>query len=846
MAATIKIVVEVSGGLDKVKADVADLGESAKRSGGGFNALQEIATGALRAIGEAAINLAGAALQKLGGFIVDSIGVAGSFQAKMNEVGAALGKGFEPGTEGLNEFKDLFISLGKELPVSTAEVQDAALALVKGGLSPAVVEAGALRDSLNFAAAAGMGLADAAELTIKQLGTFVPIGASVEEQTRFMADAQNLLVKAAGASTLDVKELGNAMLAAGGQARAAGLDYGEFVTTMGLISPSFGSAAEAGTSFKNFLTRLNPTTKAAVSSMTDLGLFTEETGSAFFDASGKFVGMEKASELLKNALTGLSDQQRIQYLQTIFGNDAMGAATALAGAGADGFAAFADKMREANGVQGQAEATQQGFNFQLENMKGSLEALQITIGTALLPVLASLIGDYLTPAINTVMELTDTFINGGSATSIFADVSAMLRDVWAAIQPALMAVWAVLQNQVYPILNDLALTLIPIVNAAVQVLAGFWRDILVPAVLMLWQVLSTVVLPILAALAGWLKDVLPPAVQFLADFLTGTLFPALHTVYDFISVNVVPILALAAQWLIENVPIAVQAASDVFNNVLIPALTAVWNFIQLNVLPIFATLWTWLSVTLPAGLQVLANFWSQTLLPAINAVWSFLNTYVIPLITALVNLHFAVMGVAIRALTALWSEVLLPAITGIWAFIKDKLGPVFQWLNDMVLHPLILILGDIYATVLGSINPILAKLTSLVKDDVSKAFNNLNSFASAAAGGLSKIGQAVQSVIDWINDLVAALGSVDIPDWLQGHSPPPMADWFTYIGEAVGAVNAQLPDLQMNLAAQVGSQGQSISNTASTRSFSYSPTIYASGGGADAMDLALASSLASV
>ena len=73
-----------------------------------------------------------------------------------------------------------------------------------------------------------------------------------------------------------------------------------------------------------------------------------------------------------------------------------------------------------------------------------------------------------------------------------------------------------------------------------------------------------------------------------------------------------------------------------------------------------------------------------------------------------------------------------------------------------------------------------------------------------------------------------------------------MADWFTYIGEAVGAVNAQLPDLQMNLAAQVGSQGQSISNTASTRSFSYSPTIYATGGGADAMDLALASSLASV
>ena len=73
MAATIKIVVEVSGGLDAVKRDVKDLGESAERSGGGFSALQEMATGALRAIGAAAVNLAGAGLQKLAGFLVDSV-----------------------------------------------------------------------------------------------------------------------------------------------------------------------------------------------------------------------------------------------------------------------------------------------------------------------------------------------------------------------------------------------------------------------------------------------------------------------------------------------------------------------------------------------------------------------------------------------------------------------------------------------------------------------------------------------------------------------------------------------------------------------------------------------------
>lgn len=842
MSATIKIVVEVSGGLDTIKRDIDDLGETAKKAGGGFNALQEMAIGAFRQIGTIGVDLALSGLQKLGGFIVDSIGVAGDFQAKMNEVGAALGAGFEPGSESLNEFKDLFISLGKELPVSTAEVQDAALALVKGGLDPAVVRAGALRDSLNFAAAAGMGLAEAAELTIKQLGTFVPIGASVTEQTEFMANAQNLLVKAAGASTLNVDALGDAMLAAGGQARAAGLDYEEFVTTMGLISPSFGSAAEAGTSFKNFLTRLNPSTKAAKDAMAELGLMTtsttkimqflqergieplgtdldtlgnqftelmvsqgqtaKETGkiwdtfaqSTFFDMDGKFIGMAAASDQLKGALTGLSDQQRIATLQAIFGNDAMGAATALAGAGAEGYQAFADKMLAANGVAGQAAATQQGFNFQMENMKGSLEALQITIGTALLPVLADLIGNYITPGINAVMGLTEAFIKGGAGTSVFGNAADVLIQT-------LTSIWEVIQNQVWPILQNLGMTLMPIVSAAVQVLAGLWSDVLWPSLQNFGQLLTTVVLPLLNELSIWLRDNLPPAVQMVADFLTNILFPALNTVYTFIGTNVIPLIA---------------------------------------------TLFTWLQTTIPAGIQTLANFWNTVLLPAINAVWAFIQNFLIPLFTALVNLHLAVLGLALRTLTSIWSTVLLPAITAVWTFIQNQLGPIFTWLDTMILTPLLQTLKNIGFFVLGALMPYMQNLAQVISGTVTSAFGTLETVAGNVRGALKSIGDAVSGVISWLNDLISTINSVSIPDWLEGHSPPPMANWFSDIGGAVGALNAQLPDLQAQLTAQIGPQGQSISNTASTRSFSYSPTIYSSGGTDMPMDLALASSLAMV
>lgn len=529
---------------------------------------------------------------------------------------------------------------------------------------------------------------------------------------------------------------------------------------------------------------------------------------------------------------------------------------------------LAELNKEFGGSAAAAAAATGGWS----EFNGRMGEAKEALGTAILPLLSQLAGVLLTTVLPVIEDLAarfgpfveslgpivaqvQSFVGGllasfqdTSAIDGFSAATGALASFWSTqLQPALQAVWTVLQTQVMPILNDLATALFPIVGAAIQILAGFWTDVLVPAVQMLWSILSTVVLPIIAALAGWLADNLPGAIQATADFFTNTLFPILHQVYDFISINVIPILAMVAEWLITNVPVAIQAASDFFNTVLLPAIMAVWAFINDSVLPIFAMLWTWLSTTIPAALQTLADFWNTVLLPAINAVWAFITNFVIPLFTALVQLHIAVLGTAIRLLGEVWSNVLLPALTKVWEFIKTSLGPVIDWLNVLVLKPLMQILSDIYFTVLGTVLPILTKLSSLVKDEVTKAFNNLNSMAGAAAGGLSKIGDAVSGVIGWIGDLIEKLNSVSIPDWLEGKSPPPMANWFSDIAKATAAVNAQLPELAMNISASLpnGGGGNSYS-TSNARSFTYAPQ-YSGGGAMDGpMDLALASSLASV
>jgi hypothetical protein len=269
----------------------------------------------------------------------------------------------------------------------------------------------------------------------KQVGSFVPAGASAAEQAKFAAEAMDIMTQVANTSTTDVAGLSGGLLQAGGTAKAVGLTYKEFVMTMGAISNAFGSSAEAGTGFKNFLVRLSPTTKEAQETMTRLGLFSLNTSkmmtfltdqgikplgtdmatlteqvakylkeseglskaeitksittnfgsSAFYDAQGNLKSMAEISGILGDSLKNLTNEQKGQALQQIFGNDAMQAAVKLADLGTAGMDEFAKKMEKANGVQKQYDAAMKGATFASDNFEGTLEAIQITLGTYILP-----------------------------------------------------------------------------------------------------------------------------------------------------------------------------------------------------------------------------------------------------------------------------------------------------------------------------------------------------------------------------------------------------------------------------------------------------------------------------
>lgn len=362
-----------------------------------FSAFEQVAAGAFQRVGHMVTNFAVDAGAALLGFGADAITLAGDYESTLNRFSSVTGASLEEAGYEVDDFSQLFLKLGADTQFSAQQAADAGVELAKGGVPIEQIMGDATEATLALAAAGELELAPAAEIVAKQLGVWGDRGVTATQ-------AADLLAQAANASTVDVDELALGLANVGGTAKTAGVSFQDTVQTMALLAPGFSSASDAGTSFKTFLSRLIPTTDNAIVMMEDLGLYTEEAGSKFYDASGSFVGMEKASQLLYESTKDLSEEQRLLAFQTIFGADAIRAAAIISEQGAAGFNKMGDSMTKAGSASAQAAERNKGFNFALESLKGSLETIQIIVGTAVLPVLTSFINDVLIPGSNAVME----------------------------------------------------------------------------------------------------------------------------------------------------------------------------------------------------------------------------------------------------------------------------------------------------------------------------------------------------------------------------------------------------------------------------------------------------------
>lgn len=360
------VYVDVRGDTVKFSSDIDAAARKAERSLAGITARG--ARSVLNDLGGVATAAArGVAL--VGGA---AIAASTDFNKSMSGVAAVAGATAAE----MDLLRQAAIDAGAATAFGASDAAVAQAELVKAGVSVADVLGGALSGSLDLAAAGQLELGNAAEISAQAMNIFGLAGDDV-------AHIADVMAAGANKSAADVKGLGDALRQGGLVAAQVGLDLEDTVGVLSLFSDNALVGSDAGTSLKTMLQRLAPQSKEAEKAMAAVGL-------EFFNAQGEFVGIEEAAQRLQDSLSGLSEEQRLTEMTTIFGADAIRAANLLYQSGADGVREYVDAVDDQGAAQRMAAEQLNNLAGDVEEFSGSAETALISLGNVMDPVLRSL------------------------------------------------------------------------------------------------------------------------------------------------------------------------------------------------------------------------------------------------------------------------------------------------------------------------------------------------------------------------------------------------------------------------------------------------------------------------
>jgi TP901 family phage tail tape measure protein len=418
---------QLGSGIKKTTAELDKFEHQEEDSGKASDKFGEIVSGALSTIGGAIANFAMNAGRKLLAFFTtDMVAVGQKFESTMSGISASMA----PTSEEFQALTDVALRLGKDTAFSAQEAASAIEALGLNGLRTTDILNGAADATVYLAAATGTDLVNAANITTDTMADF-NIGADQLEH------AINGISGVTVASKFGIDDYRLALAQAGGVAGAIGVSFDDFNTALTVTSAKFASGADAGTSFKTFLTSLVPKSDAARDKMKELGIITETGSNRFYDAAGNMKSMSEISQVLKETIGGLSEQQKSMALETLFGSDAMRTAIGLADAGSDKFDEMAASIAKVD-AKGQGEERMNNFAGAIQEAGGSLETLQIVISQKVLPYLTQLVRKGVVPVLNAFVDMasnSDDFVNSivAGAKVVSENVMPVLYGLGAAV-----------------------------------------------------------------------------------------------------------------------------------------------------------------------------------------------------------------------------------------------------------------------------------------------------------------------------------------------------------------------------------------------------------------------------
>jgi TP901 family phage tail tape measure protein len=465
-----------------------------------------------------------------------SISTAADFQKQMSGVQAVMSPNEAQALSGA--LSDLALKLGRDTVFTSREAAAGIEELVKAGISAQDVLDGAGTAALSLAAATGIPVAQAATVAATAMNTF-------SIQASDLSSVVDLLAGTANASAADISQLQFGLQAVGPVASQMGLSLADTTAALGVFANNGLRGQDAGTSLKTMLLNLVPSTKKASNEFKQLGLITADGANVFFNAEGHLRSLADISQILQDALSGLTDEQRINTLQTLFGTDAVRAASILFKTGGDAVNQFHDEVGKVSAFDA-AKTRLDNFDGAMQNLGGSLETVEIIIGNLFLPTLRNL-ADQARGVVDQFSTLSPetqklvVFITAGVGAFLgLLGAFILIAPFLAALPAAFGALGAILAIVFGPI--GLAVAAIALLGAGL-IFAFQNSQQFHDAVLTLWDAIQNNLVPAIAATANTLAGFLGPIFDQISQLFLAFVSDAAPKVLQFFQTDLPNALA---------------------------------------------------------------------------------------------------------------------------------------------------------------------------------------------------------------------------------------------------------------------------------------------------------------
>lgn len=342
------------------------------------------------------VEKAGQSISKLGGSLTTGITLP------LAAVGAAGFKSFGEVDKTLRLVSETMGSTAEEAKVLESAIKTAASNSTFGMQDAADASLNFARQGFDAAQAADMiapamnlaaGTASDLSMVTGGLGnTLKAFGADASEASHYT----DMMAKAQAQANTDVEGLFETMSIAGSMAKTVGWSFSDLATITGVYGDAGVTASVGATAIVSGLQRLSKHEAEAAGVMKDLGI-------NIYDANEKMKSMPEVIGELQKGFEGLTDLEKINAAQSIFGiNQAGKWLTLINGPGIEALQGYKDSIEGATGAsQAMADALMSGPGGAMEKLKASFDVFKYSAGEALAGAVV--------PFIEKITELLDRF-----------------------------------------------------------------------------------------------------------------------------------------------------------------------------------------------------------------------------------------------------------------------------------------------------------------------------------------------------------------------------------------------------------------------------------------------------